>query len=90
MAEDIEDTLIFVRDSGEAAIGGFGNDLMNADDVVQTTTAAGDSEWRYVPVRRMAVETDGDIAGNFRDTAEGETGMAADPYAFYNFQVDLG
>lgn len=57
------------------------------------TTAAGDPEWRYVPVRRtsmdsgegggegggdvameeLVLQTEGDIAGNFRDTAEGET-----------------
>ena len=33
-----------------------------------------DSEWRYVPIRRISLaDSDGDIAGNFHDTADGET-----------------
>lgn len=49
-----------------------------------------DSEWIYVPVRRTADDSDGDIAGNFRDTDAGEPDAAVDPYSTFKFTVDWG
>lgn len=90
MLKDIEDTLIFVsKTDSSTAFGGFGNDLLNADDDLGAASAAGDSEWRYVPVRRTALTEEKDAAGNFKDFADGDT-WAADPYASFNFLVDWG
>ncbi len=84
------DEFLFSESDDGAAYGGFGNDLLNADDVLGAIETANDSEWRYVPVRRTTVAEESDIAGNFRDTDDGDTEATADPYAFFNFTVDLG
>ncbi|RYH12413.1 hypothetical protein [Tropicimonas sp. IMCC6043] len=84
------DVFVFSESDVDAAYGGFGNDLLNADDVLRIAETTGDSEWRYVPVRRVTVETETDIAGNFRDTADGEIEVTDDPYSHFNFTVDFG
>lgn len=70
----IEDSFDFLTATGSNETG-RGNDLINADDVV---SVEGETE----------VESYPDVAGMFRDTAEGET--ADDPYSNFNFTVDWG
>lgn len=55
-----------------------------------TPEATSDPEWIYVPVRRTADDEEGDIASNFRDTADGDTEATVDPYSNFSFDVDFG
>ena len=65
------DTIEFTAQT-DTSEGGSGNDLMNADDVMVVSDDT-------------TIEGYPEIAGNFRDTAEGET--ADDPYSNFNFTV---
>lgn len=71
MTEDSFDFLTETRSTET----GWGNDLINADDVMGVGV-------------ETEVESYPDVAGMFRDTAEGET--ANDRYSNFNFTVDWG